>query len=134
VQKRAVETRAKKGQRCAEEEEERCCIKTALDNDKEAHGYGREKRCGKEKEDRQSTKERRRSEKVEAKGGYRTEEGGVRGILTMRERERERERGRERKRLREREAFSRPPPRAVVRFGPRGRGEYERPNYENDPV
>lgn len=39
-----------KGQRCAEEEEERCCIKTALDNDKEAHGCGREKRCGEEKE------------------------------------------------------------------------------------
>lgn len=48
--------------------------------------------------------------------------------------EREREKDREkRKTLREREAFSRPPSRAVVRFGPRGRGEYERPNYENDP-
>lgn len=58
----------------AEEEEERCCIKTALDNDKEARGCRREKRCG-EEEDRQSSKEKRRSEKVEAKGV----EMGVRG-------------------------------------------------------
>lgn len=33
-----------------------------------------------------------------------------------------------------REASSRRSRRAVVRFGPRGRGEYERPNYENGPV
>lgn len=58
----------------AEEEEERCCIKTALDNDKKARGCRREKRCG-EEEDRQSSKEKRRSEKVEAKGV----EMGVRG-------------------------------------------------------
>ncbi|KYM94259.1 hypothetical protein ALC62_15120 [Cyphomyrmex costatus] len=61
-----------------EEEEERCCIKTALDNDREARGCRRE---------------RRRSEKAEAKGiKVVVEEGQEEDCERASKRERERER------------------------------------------
>jgi len=75
---------------------------------------------------------RERAEGSEREG--KTEEGGQRGPGRGRGGRGGEGRGGEGERLRERFSFSRPPPRAVVRFGPRGRGEYERPNYENDLV
>lgn len=85
------------------------------------------------REDRQSTRERGEGLKRWRRRVWRwLRKKGKR--KTGDERAQRKEREREREKLREREAFSRPPPRAVVRFGPRGRGEYERPNYENDPV
>lgn len=90
-----METRARKRTKSEKEEEGKRCIKTTLDNDKETHGCRR-------REDRQSTKERRRSEKVEAKSGGKREEGrrGAGGKLAMKVRERERDFENEKKRSR----------------------------------
>lgn len=85
-----AEKRTKSEKEESGEEEGKCCIKTTLDNNKGTHGC----RTRGRREARQSTKERRRSEKVEAKSGGKREEGKRRGggKLAMKLSERERER------------------------------------------